>query len=173
MPYHEHSSQPAFSYNQPSHHDNRFPENEYIDNFRSPHFGFSQRVPSPETISLDPNSFRSLKTPMDDVELNSPSSVVSSLCQDAGAKASKIQDKGFREEEMEQEEDEVMSSYVIEINVDNREATDEAPGVDEAIAWAKETFYMRSDDKSWSKRGKAQTSKAPGGEKCLIICISR
>ncbi|XP_058199756.1 uncharacterized protein LOC131314867 isoform X6 [Rhododendron vialii] len=163
MPYHEHSSQPAFPYNQPSHYDNRFPENEYNDNFRSPHFGFPQRVPSPETISLNPNSYRSIKTPMDDLELNSPSSVVSSLCQDVEAKASKIQDKGYREEEMEQEEDEVISSYVIEINVDNREATDEALSVDEAIAWAKEKFYMRSDDKSWSKRGKDQSSEAQGG----------
>lgn len=110
---------------------------------------------------------------MDDLELNSPSSVVSSLCQDVEAKASKIQDKGYREEEMEQEEDEVMSSYVIEINVDNREATDEALSVDEAIAWAKEKFYMWNDDKSWSKRGKDQSSEAQGGEKCLIICISR
>lgn len=165
--------QPAFPYNLPFHYDNRSPENEYVNNFRSSKFGFSQKVPSPETISLDPNSYRSIKTPMDDLELNSPTSVVSSLCQDVEAKASKIQDDRFGEEEMEQVEDEVMSSYVIEINVDNREGTEEALGVDEAIAWAKETFYTRSDDKIWSKRDKDQSAEAQGGEKCLIICISR
>ena len=39
---------------------------------------------------------------------------------------------------MELDEDEVMSSYVIENNSNHREGTGEAVSIDEAIAWAKE-----------------------------------
>ncbi|XP_011011310.1 PREDICTED: uncharacterized protein LOC105115924, partial [Populus euphratica] len=42
------------------------------------------------------------------------------------------------EEEMERDEDEVMSSYVIENNSNQQEGTGEAVSIDEAIAWAKE-----------------------------------
>lgn len=100
---------------------------------------------------------------MDDLELNSPSSVVSSLCQDHEVKTSKVQYKGWGEQEMEQEEDEVMSSYVIEINADHREGTEEeALGVDEAIAWAKEKFYTHRSDQIWSKCEKDQSADAEG-----------
>ncbi|GFY88821.1 chaperone DnaJ-domain superfamily protein [Actinidia rufa] len=161
----EHTRQqdlPAFPYNQSSNFDSLFPESDFIDNFKSSHFGFSRRVPSPETISLDPNSYRSIKIPMDDLELNSPSSVVSSLCQDSEAKASKIRDEVLQGQEMEQEEDEVMSSYTIEINADHREGTEETLGIDEAIAWAKRKFYKQSSDKFWSKHGKDQSNEAEG-----------
>ncbi|PSS28916.1 Auxilin-related protein [Actinidia chinensis var. chinensis] len=161
----EHTRQqdlPAFPYNQSSNFDSLFPESDFIDNFKSSHFGFSRRVPSPETISLDPNSYRSIKIPMDDLELNSPSTVVSSLCQDSEAKASKIRDEVLQGQEMEQEEDEVMSSYTIEINADHREGTEETLGIDEAIAWAKEKFYKQSSDKFWSKHGKDQSNEAEG-----------
>ncbi|XP_057465027.1 uncharacterized protein LOC130754792 [Actinidia eriantha] len=153
---------PAFPYNQSSNFDNRFPKSNFIDNFRNSHFGFSRQVPSPETISLDPNSYRSIKIPIDDLELNSPSSVVFSLCHDPEAKASKIRDEVLPGQEMEQEEDEVMSSYPIEINADHREGTEEALGINEAIAWAKENFYTQSFEKFWSKDGKDQSTEAEG-----------
>ncbi|XP_057763966.1 uncharacterized protein LOC130985167 isoform X2 [Salvia miltiorrhiza] len=91
------------------------------DNLRSFPFGLSRRNASPETISLEPVSNGSFRVSADDMELNnSPSSAVSSVCH------------------REAEEDEAMSSYVIEINSENREGTCESNGVDEAIAWAKE-----------------------------------
>lgn len=125
-------------------------EYDYNQNFRGSHFKSCQRNPSPETISLEPNSYGSVKKSADGFELNnSPSSVVSSLCQDqeAVAVASRTQDEMTQEQGTEQDEDEVMSSYVIEINADNREWTEEAVGVDEAIAWAKEKFqtYCSAD----------------------------
>ncbi|KAA8519439.1 hypothetical protein F0562_013686 [Nyssa sinensis] len=140
---------PALSCNRPSYFENQFFENDYNENLRSSHFGFSRRVSSPETISLEPNSYRSVKVSMDDLELNSPSSVVSSLCQDLEARASKFQDKVLQEE-VDQEEDEIMSSYVIEINSDHREGTGEELAIDEAIAWAKEKFQAHSSGKDWS-----------------------
>ncbi|KAA8514891.1 hypothetical protein F0562_018070 [Nyssa sinensis] len=139
---------PAFSCNR----GNLIFENEYNENFRSAHFGCSRQVSSPETIILEPNSCVSVKVSMDDLELNSPSSVVSSLCQHPEAKASKIQDKVLQEQEVEQEEDEVMSSYVIEINSDYREGANESLAIDEAIAWAKEKFQTQNSGKDWSKR---------------------
>ena len=106
-------------------------------------------VSSPETISLEPYSHRSIGISVDDLELNSPSSPVSSLCHEPEAKAG-VQCDILIEEERDQfeDEDEVMSSYVIEINSDHhREGTDEAVSIDEAIAWAKEKFRSRSTDR--------------------------
>ncbi|GMH01463.1 hypothetical protein Nepgr_003302 [Nepenthes gracilis] len=79
----------------------------------------SQRVPSPDTTSLE----ASVKISMDDVqvlELNTPSSV-STLCEDI-------------------EEDEVASCYVIEISSQRTEEAD----IDEAIKWAKGKFQAWS-----------------------------
>ncbi|CDP11215.1 unnamed protein product [Coffea canephora] len=119
-------------------------EFDYNENFRGSNFRFCRRNPSPETISLEPNSYRSLKVSADDLEHhNSPSSVISSLCQDQEAVdvvANRTEDQMSREQAMEQDEDEVVSSYVIEINAGNREWAEEAVGVDDAIAWAKEKF---------------------------------
>ncbi|XP_052182683.1 uncharacterized protein LOC127795194 isoform X2 [Diospyros lotus] len=154
---------PAFPTDSSSYINSRFTESEFIDNFRSSQFGFSRRVPSPEIISLEPNSYGSVKASMDDQELNSPSSVVSSLCQDAEPKAtSTVRDEVFLEQEMEQEDDEVMSSFVIEINVDHREGTEEALGIDEAIAWAKEKFHTHCPEKNWSKHDQDQSAEAKG-----------
>jgi hypothetical protein len=87
---------------------------------------------------------------VDDLELNSPSSPASSLCHEPEAKVG-VQCNIMLEEELEQvedeDEDEVMSSYVIEINSDHREGTGEAVSIDEAIAWAKEKFRSRSFDR--------------------------
>lgn len=138
----------------------------YNDNFiRSSFLGFSsRRVSSPETISLEPNSSQSVKLSVDDLELNSPSSAVSSICHSTEAKsgtgrgddvdepkAQQVLDhqEGGGEEEVEDndDDDEVMSSYVIEINSDYREHTVcHAVGIDEAIAWAKEKFQKHSEE---------------------------
>lgn len=122
-------------------------ENEYRENFRSFYNELPKRVSSPEAISLEPSSYRSVKVSVDDLELmNSPASVVSSLHQDREAESG-FQDHVLPKEEVEQEEDEdeVMSSYVIEINFDHREGTSEAVSIDEAIAWAKEKFQTHSE----------------------------
>ncbi|KAK2642968.1 hypothetical protein Ddye_024731 [Dipteronia dyeriana] len=142
------------TYHHHHHHQNQYMENDN-NNFRSSYYyGFSRRVSSPETISIEPNSYRSIKLSMDDMEFNnSPSSPASSLCQEPEAKTEIGRERDNfmtrkEEEEMEQEEDEdeVMSSYVIEINSDHREGTGEAVSVDEAIAWAKEKFHQDSKD---------------------------
>ncbi|CAK9170251.1 unnamed protein product [Ilex paraguariensis] len=146
----EHPSEqgvPAFPSNCPS-----YIEKECNENFRNSHFGLSRQVPSPETISLEPYAYGSVKVSIEDFELNSPSSVVSSLCQDQEEKTGIVQDKELQEQCTELEEDEEMSSYVIEINSDHRTGTGEALGVDEAIAWAKEKFQTQSSEKDWNVR---------------------
>ncbi|KAI4300022.1 hypothetical protein L6164_033441 [Bauhinia variegata] len=130
-------------------------DNEYKENFKGSQFGFSRRVSSPETISLESNSYQSIKVSMDDWELNSPFSVVSSLCQEPQAKSS-VQDHVRPEHVIEQDDDddndddEVMSSYVIEINSNLREEDSGAAAIDEAIAWAKEKSQTRSSDEESS-----------------------
>lgn len=127
-------------------------ENDCPDNLRSYPFGLSRRNASPETISLEPISNGSFRVSADDLELNSPSSAVSSVCHslDQEQKSREIEDEILRQDAMEQEEDEVMSSYVIEINSENREETCESNGVDEAIAWAKEKFQTHYQESKWS-----------------------
>ncbi|KAG6416755.1 hypothetical protein SASPL_124193 [Salvia splendens] len=114
-------------------------ESHCSDNLRSYNFGLGRRNASPETISLEPISNSSFRVSADDMELNnSPSSAVSSVCHSVWREA-EVEGEVLRPDEVEQEEeDEVMSSYVIEINSENREGTCESNGVDEAIAWAKE-----------------------------------
>ncbi|XP_047950945.1 auxilin-related protein 1-like isoform X2 [Salvia hispanica] len=81
------------------------------------------------------SSHGSNRVSADDMELNnSPASAVSSVCHSS---LGRDEDDVLRADEVE-EEDEVMSSYVIEISSENREGTCESNGVDEAIAWAKE-----------------------------------
>nr|GMD04267.1 J domain-containing protein required for chloroplast accumulation response 1 isoform X1 [Ipomoea batatas] len=149
--YPRYQGMPAFSCHPPSYNNT---ENEHSESLRNTHFGFSRRNSSPETISVDPNSYRSLKISTDhDLDLNSPpSSVASSLGQDQEAsRGCGIQDDLLNDDDQvvtEQEEDEVMSSYVIEINTSSgREIlVDEAIGVDEAIAWAKEKFQRHCSE---------------------------
>ncbi|OAY29190.1 auxilin-related protein 2 isoform X2 [Manihot esculenta] len=135
-------------------------ENEYNDNFRSSYIKVSRQLSSPETISLEPNSYRSIKVSVDDLDLNSPSSPVSSLCQEQDASAG-MKCNLMPEEEMEQEEDEVMSSYVIEINSDHREVVSEAISIDEAIAWAKEKFQVQNFDRQQKKDPSAEVEERP------------
>ncbi|KAE7996155.1 hypothetical protein FH972_000902 [Carpinus fangiana] len=140
---------PVFPCNLSSYTENQFMENEYHENFRTSYSGFRRQVSSPETISLEPNSYGSVKISVDDpAELNSSSSAVSSLHQDPEPESG-IQDHAF----LEQEDDEVMSSYVIEINSYHRDGTcGETVSVDEAIAWAKEKFQAQSSEKDLSTR---------------------
>ncbi|CAF2159596.1 hypothetical protein HID58_025531 [Brassica napus] len=104
--------------------------------YKKPHFGGSRRS-SPETMSLDPFSFRR----MDDFGPSSPASspVSSFICESEG--------KQRMTEEEEEEEEEEMSSYVIEINSNRFDrgsggggggGNSDSNDMDEAIAWAKE-----------------------------------
>ncbi|XP_038702392.1 uncharacterized protein LOC119998971 isoform X2 [Tripterygium wilfordii] len=141
---------PVFQCNPPSPMENQYMESE-SNNFKSSYYGFSRRNSSPETISIEPNSYGSFKVSGDDVELNSPASPVSSLCQETEATGVCYNNSTMPEQEMDQEEDEVMSSYVIEINSDHKETTGEAVSVDEAIAWAKERFQRQSTERQEEK----------------------
>ncbi|XP_061350445.1 uncharacterized protein LOC133295616 isoform X2 [Gastrolobium bilobum] len=133
-------------------------DDEYRENFKSSHLGFSRRVSSPETISLESNSYQSIKVSVDDWELNSPFSAVSGLCQEHDAKSS-VHDHVHPELVIEMDDDEVMSSYVIEINSDLREGNCGSAAIDEAIAWAKEKFQSRNSDEESSSE---QTTKMEG-----------
>lgn len=136
-------------------------DNNYVDNIRNKSFEFSRRNSSPETISLEPVWDGSMRFSLDDLELKSPSSVVSSICQlDQQNIACEIEDEKLQLNDIELEEDESMSSYVIEINTDNSEGKFEAIGVDDAIAWAKEKFRTHHTEHEWStKEHKKEKSK--------------
>ncbi|XP_073027773.1 uncharacterized protein [Primulina eburnea] len=123
---------------------------EYPENFKNYPFGFSPRNASPETISVEPISNGSFRVPTDCLEPNSPASAVSSVCHsDMEQKTTAVEEDMSMQDQVELEEDEVMSSYVIEINSDNREETIESNGVDEAIAWAKEKFHKHCLESKW------------------------
>lgn len=97
--------------------------------YRKPHFSGSRRS-SPETMSFDPSSFRRI----DDFGPSSPaSSPVSSFVYEE----ENTERKGdCNVDEVEEEE---MSSYVIEINSDRFDrGNSDSNDMDEAIAWAKE-----------------------------------
>lgn len=131
-------------------------ENNCHDNLSSYPFGLSRRNASPETISLEPISNSSFRVSADDLELNSPSSAVSSVCHslDQEQKRCGINVTILKHDDaMDEEEDEVMSSYVIEINSENREGTCESNGVDEAIAWAKEKSQTHYSESKWRTQG--------------------
>ncbi|CAN8313665.1 unnamed protein product [Cochlearia groenlandica] len=125
--------------------------------YKKPHFDVEY---SPETMSMDPNSFRR----MDDYGPSSPASspVSSFICEqyyETETKQRTNKESNLQEEEEEEEE---MSSYVIEINSDRFDHYREVEGggeggggggeggggggggnsdlndMDEAIAWAKE-----------------------------------
>ncbi|KAL5540314.1 hypothetical protein UlMin_045059 [Ulmus minor] len=152
-----------------SHVENQFMESENSLNIGRSYFGFSsRRVSSPETISVEQDSYPSFKISVEDVELNSPSSVVSSLCQDpaAEAKSGVHNYVAGQEEDLDDddEDDEIMSSYVIEISSDHREGTCDA-GIDEAIAWAKEKFQKCSSEKDLSRKQEDNEESAKDGGK--------
>lgn len=138
----------------------KYQDNEYKENFKSSHLGFSRRVSSPETISLESNSHQSIKVSVDDWEPNSPFSTVSSLCQEpTEAVKSAAQHRVHPEQIIEQDDnddddddDEVMSSYVIEVNSNLKWEDSGSAAIDEAIAWAKEKFQTRSSDENSSTR---------------------
>ncbi|KAG5385084.1 hypothetical protein IGI04_036554 [Brassica rapa subsp. trilocularis] len=111
--------------------------------YRKPDFGGS-RISSPETMTLDPHSFRR----MDDFGPSSPaSSPVSSFIREEEYETEeKHKTTGDCKVEQEDDEDE-MSSYVIEINSDRFDryrdggsggGNSDSNDMDEAIAWARE-----------------------------------
>lgn len=153
---------PAFPRSRTFHNEDLYMENEYnnnvVDNLMnssSYNYGFSRRATSPEIISLEPHSFRSVKISADDFEFNSPSSPASSLCHEpvrvpSDSMHPKEDDDHDEDEDEDEDEEEVMSSYVIEINSDVRESNGEAVSIDEAIAWAKERYNSQSSEKTQS-----------------------
>nr|XP_043619129.1 J domain-containing protein required for chloroplast accumulation response 1 [Erigeron canadensis] len=117
-------------------------ESDYIHKFKGCYAGSSKKASSPEIINFGPNSYSSVRESMEDLQVHSPASMVSSLNQEQEDEASTIYDE---------EEDEVMSSYIIEINPSNRERVSETLCVDEAIAWAKQKCQTRDPDIKMNK----------------------
>ncbi|XP_051125209.1 uncharacterized protein LOC127247424 [Andrographis paniculata] len=117
-------------------------DNDCGEKSRSCTFRVNPRNRSPETISLEPVSNGSFGVSADDLEHNSPiSPAVSTVSEgDREHGLHTIEEQKLKQYAVELDENEVMSSYVIEINSHNREGTCESNGVDEAIAWAKEKF---------------------------------
>lgn len=115
-------------------------ESDYIHNLKGSYSGYSQRVSSPGMTSYGPHSYASVRESVEDLQVNSPASIVSSLNQDQEDEVTTVHE----------EDDEIMSSYVIEINSTNMERIHEGNGVDEAIAWAK--CQTRTSEKEWNNR---------------------
>lgn len=134
--------------------------NEYKTNFKSSPLGFSKRVTSPETNSLESNSYQDIKVFTDDWELNSSFSVVSSH----SIREHALSEQSIEQDDYDDDDDEFMSSYVIEINSNLKREDCEASDIDEAIAWAKERFQSQSSDKESSMRndGNGQTGEIKG-----------
>ncbi|XP_010275900.1 PREDICTED: uncharacterized protein LOC104610806 [Nelumbo nucifera] len=159
--------------------DFQYTEQDFTDTLKSSNFGFSRRVSSPETIvSVEPKSYQSIKVSVDDLETDSPSSVVSSLCQGPDAEA-RIQGKLFQDE-VEHEDEEIVSSYVIEITSDKREGTGDSVAIDEAIAWAKEKFFsQRTEDSEGGNRQEnfghkeRGSSVERGGRRNSLECLDQ
>lgn len=126
-------------------------ESDYIHNLKGSYSGFSQIVSSPGMTSYGPHSYASVRESVEDLQVNSPASIVSSLNQDQEDEVSSV----------DEEDDEVMSSYVIEINPTNRERIREGHGVDEAIAWAK--CQTSTSEKGWNNR-EDEEHECPGVE---------
>ncbi|KAE9587626.1 hypothetical protein Lal_00021889 [Lupinus albus] len=129
----------------------QYADNEYKENIENSHLGFSRRISSPETVSLESKPCQSIKMLTDDWELSSPFSAVSGLCQEPDAKSSVhvLPELVIDEDDNDDDDDEIMSSFVIEVNSNLRDESCETTAVDEAIAWAKEKFQSRnSDDES-------------------------
>lgn len=151
---------PQFPPDLSAHIDNQHVEDEYDDGFRSSDHGFGDPMSSPETVGLEPNSYRSIKIPVDDLELNSPSSAYSSLCEDP-VYYGDIHCNVLPEDDDDDDED-AMSSYVIEINSINREEYREEVSIDDAIAWAKSKYQSPTSETDLS--GRPQESEQSGEE---------
>ncbi|CAJ2633423.1 uncharacterized protein LOC123885721 [Trifolium pratense] len=136
--------------------------------------GHSKKVTSPETISVESNSYQSIKLSTDDWELSPPFSSVSGVCQEPDQPKSAVHDHVLRELVIEldddDDEDEVMSSYVIEVNSKSnlREENCGTEAIDEAIAWAKEKFQSRNNEESAGLRNNGnEETAAMGGRPCV------
>ncbi|KAJ4842775.1 hypothetical protein Tsubulata_010768 [Turnera subulata] len=147
---------------------------DYNDSFSGSYYRVSRQVSSPETISLEPHSYRSIKVSVDDIELNSPSSPASSLCQEVPEMKDDIEcHPTHLEDEMEHDEDEVMSSYVIEINSDHREGTGEAVSIDEAIAWAKEKYQAQNSVRQHEQEHSPKVEESTSTDESMEQQVSR
>ncbi|KAL3833669.1 hypothetical protein ACJIZ3_008405 [Penstemon smallii] len=141
--YQREQTTPAFSI--------RSTENDYLESLKNYPFGANRRNASAETISFEPISNGSYRASADDdlENINSPSPSVSSVCHSNQEQRghdieAEIDDPN---EEHGDEDDESMSSYVIEINSDYyKEGTCEPNGVDEAIAWVNEKFKWNAQE---------------------------
>lgn len=139
-------------------------DNEYKTNFKSSPHGFSKLVSSPTTTSLGSDSYQGVKVFADDWELNSPSESKCSNYDHVLSEQVTQQDEVGESDDDYSDDDDVMSSYVIEINSSLRREDCEASDIDEAIAWAKEKFQSGSPDEKSRVRydGNEQTVKMQG-----------
>lgn len=138
-----------------------YPDNDHKTNFKSSPMEFSKRASSPETISLGSNTYQGVKTFTDDCELNSPFSESKCSVHDYVPSEQLIQQDDDVDDDYDND-DEVMSSYVIEINSNLRRGDCESSDIDEAIAWAKERFQSRSSEESMRNDGNVQKVQTQG-----------
>ncbi|KAK1420367.1 hypothetical protein QVD17_21900 [Tagetes erecta] len=116
-------------------------ESDYTHKFKGCYSGFSQRGSSPDITTFRAYSYTSVKESTEDLQVNSPGSIVSSQDDETAT----IHEKD--------DDDEVMSSFVIEINPSKvSEKSGESHGVDEAIAWAKQKCKARNLEKDCNTR---------------------
>ncbi|XP_073220578.1 uncharacterized protein [Cicer arietinum] len=144
-----------------------FPCNGQSFDFHCHDNGYSRRVPSPETISVESNSYQSIKVSTDDWEFSPPFSAVSGVCQEPEPKSSVhyhvLPELVIDQDEYDEDEDEVMSSCVIEVNSNLREENCETEAIDEAIAWAKEMFQSRTNEETCLRNdGNEETAEVEG-----------
>lgn len=136
-------------------------ENEFRDKLWSCPFRFSPRNAIAESLKVEQRSFGVSEN---EVQFNSPSSAVSS---DRNLGRCEAMDEVVGQDEMEVDdfdEEELMSSYVIELDSCNRETALESPNdVDEAIAWAKEKFQKHCSQ--------SQTKSTQGLIKLNLLCF--
>ncbi|KAL4011959.1 hypothetical protein IC575_029026 [Cucumis melo] len=159
---------PQFAPDLSPHFHNRYVEDEYDDRYKSSDHGFGEPVSSPETVILEPNSFRSIKICVDDyLEINSPSSPESSLCEDPvyyGGTYCNV----LPEDDVDDEDG--MSSYVIEITSINREEYREEVSIDEAIAWAKSKYQSASETDLSVRQQESEQSGEEEGRPVAFEC---
>lgn len=116
-----------------------------------------------------------MKISGDDIEVNSPAATeVSSLChQDAEVREDDVDKNLMADEQIvdgDEDEDEISSSFVIEIGPNHREVMREAEGIDEAIAWAKERFNAHKEWKDSDLTRQEKDNKSPDERGKVVHC---
>ncbi|CAN1249310.1 hypothetical protein LINPERPRIM_LOCUS7104 [Linum perenne] len=127
-------------------------------------FKVSRQFSSPETTTVEPNSNWSTKCSGDDDDDDDEE-------EEEEEDASEVKPAGF-DHSYNDDDDDVMSSYVIEINSESNHRdgiNGEAVSIDDAIAWAKEKFQAYNNDKLLQS-AKSQGAYIPSSFSIFNFC---